>query len=240
LTSASSTGNLYRISIEQQDEAFKQKIQKKNKALTDRKKLLQVQKGHSNGYRHIKHRLAESNRRIGAVKVHFLTQFGVSISSVCHNDVREHTYDQSVSASSKETTQINWNRLELDLDKQSYYKGLYNKYDEASSAPESGTTVSTKNANPQKDKSPNIKVALTAKQMETELGITRKQSDTLNFDRFFSTRQEFYEQQSRLSILLSSELDRLDYQRKPAIEAKSRAFTLTNVTELYVEGTTCG
>jgi hypothetical protein len=65
-----------------------EKKQQMKQANTERRKMREVPKSHSNGYKSIKEKLLKSKTRINSVK------FGVPFTQTCRKDDREHTYDK--------------------------------------------------------------------------------------------------------------------------------------------------
>jgi hypothetical protein len=190
-------------------------------------------------------------------------QFGVPLSQACHPDDREHTYDkveQVVTSTERISTQlVDWNHLDIDLDREIYFKGLYNRYESSQrglginiaaveTPSEQNTSLKSSRVGAKKQyeyltSSKNLvgtdpdylntyKVILTPKQIEEELGIQKQDQTSATAERFFMTRHDFYEQQQRLSNLLTEELSRLDYQRWNSIQRKSKFFELQNVVYL--------
>jgi hypothetical protein len=112
--------------------------QQRKQADTNRRKMREVPKSHSNGYKYIKEKLIKSNTRITSVKVHMVNfQFGVPFTQVCDIDVREKTFDKvevpvTVDKSGKciyLITVIDWNDLQIDQDREVFFKGLLNRYE---------------------------------------------------------------------------------------------------------------
>ncbi|KAJ3269117.1 hypothetical protein HDV01_001851 [Terramyces sp. JEL0728] len=205
-----------------ESEAQKEATQQKKQQAKMKMKFREVPKLSTNGFRYIKDKLSKSNTRIGSVK------FGIPFAEVCERDEREHVYDtiQIVSANDKK---VDWNNLEVDEDKKTFFINVYNKYitsqkTEEIEHPKPKKKHSVKNRSAD---SATSKVKYSSKQIESALGIKREDHTSETTDKFFSTRDDFYEQRNRLNYRLSEDLDRLDYDRKQNFQRKVRAFDLS-------------
>eukprot|EP00842_Homolaphlyctis_polyrhiza_P004016 jgi/Hompol1/4615/HPOL_000580-RA len=72
-------------------------------------------------------------------------------------------------------------------------------------------------------------IKLTPKQIEVALNIQSKNQTGETTEKFFTTRDDFYEQRQRLTHLLVDDLNRLDYERKTSFERKVKIFELSKV-----------
>ncbi|KAJ3321637.1 hypothetical protein HDV06_004052 [Boothiomyces sp. JEL0866] len=209
-----------------ESEAQKEATQQKKQQAKMKMKFREVPKLSSNGFRYIKDKLSKSNTRIGSVK------FGVPFTEVCEKDEREHVYDtiQTVSNNDKK---VDWNNLEIDEDKKTFFINVYNKYitsqktDEPEHVPKPKKKYSIRTKQSASPESAAGKIKYSSKQIESALGIKREDHTSETTDKFFSTRDDFYEQRNRLNYRLSEDLDRLDHDRKQNFQRKVRAFDLS-------------
>jgi hypothetical protein len=202
-----------------ESEGHREQQQQKKQHQKIRMKMRQVPKRTTNGFKLIKQKIQDSNERIMGVK------FGINFEDVCREDTREHTYDENNHFQQEQT--IQWDRLEIDEERKSYFLNIYNKF-----VDQKPQLVKVVKVQPKKKKE--VQKKYSSKQIEQNLGIVR-QSHT-NTDKFFTTRDDFYEQRSRLHFQLSEELSRLDHERKSTIQRKLKVFELSLVLLLDVEG----
>ncbi|KAJ8325493.1 hypothetical protein BDV3_001252 [Batrachochytrium dendrobatidis] len=209
-------------------------------------KFRDVPKNHTNGFKYIKEKLAKSNLTVNSVK------FGVPFSTVCEPDSRIHTYDvKDISPDTNAVVKVNWNNLEIDMDRQGYFGNLLLRHERATSAQNTDrcgqdqrnrdifqdrdslkanedrrkTTTENKTLNLPIYKHSQIK--LTSKQIEGVLGIQSVNQTAATTEKFFTTRDNFYEQRQRLTHLLQDDLTRLHMERKTSFERKVKAFELS-------------
>ncbi|KAI8894480.1 hypothetical protein BC833DRAFT_217378 [Globomyces pollinis-pini] len=207
-----------------ESEAQKDATQQKKQQAKMKMKFREVPKRHTNGFKYIKEKLAKSNNRIGSVK------FGVPFTDVCELDNRDHTYD-TTDQPKNENRNIDWNNLEIDEDRKTFFLNIYNKYLTAQKEPEDKPKALKTPQSKRNAKSPILQdpgtIKLSRKQIETALQIKREDHTADTTDRFFTTRDNFYEQRTRLNYRLAEDLDRLDFERKINFQRKVRVFELS-------------
>jgi hypothetical protein len=202
-------------------EAHREHQQQKKQQQKIRMKMRQVPKRTTNGFKYIKEKLKDSNDRILGVK------FGINFQDTCEDDHREHTYDSMETPQEQKT--IDWNHLEIDEDRKTFFMNTYNKFIESQKPEESRAVVVTPQ-HQQKKKREVTKQKYSSKQIEQTLGIVREDQTVENTDKFFTTRDDFYEQRSRLNYRLQEELDRLDHERKSTFQRKVKVFEISKVS----------
>ncbi|KAL2920013.1 hypothetical protein HK105_200079 [Polyrhizophydium stewartii] len=238
---------------QQKRDVFKEETLQKT-SIKNQRKFRDVPKRHTNGFKYIKEKVAKSNLKVNSVK------FGVPFSSVCEVDDREHTYDKKDEPVDPESmTKVDWAHLEIDIDRQAFFTNLLHRHErsigdrrpssaeserddgEASGKEEEmppqrrkmrkgagEPTAWAREIAPPAYKTSQIK--LSAKQIEGVLGIRASEQTTETTEKFFTTRDDFYEQRQRLTHLLHDDLNRLDYERRTSFERKVKIFELSKAS----------
>ncbi|KAH6568236.1 hypothetical protein BASA83_002112 [Batrachochytrium salamandrivorans] len=224
-------------------------------------KFTDAPKRHTNGFRYIKEQVAKSNFAVNSVK------FGVPFTSICDADTRIHTYDiQEAAPELRSSTKVDWDNLEIDLDRKGYFGNLLARHERSISAPNTNCANQGEKytVKPQDDttelqsnsgkktrhvllsfyepdasliSSPYhptdtqiqkpLHINMTQKQIESALDIKASNQTASTAEKFFTTRDHFYEQRQRLTHLLQDDLHRLEMERKTSFEKKVNAFELS-------------
>ncbi|KAJ3190603.1 hypothetical protein HK101_008567 [Irineochytrium annulatum] len=207
-----------------------------------------------NGFHSIKEKLAQSKRRLRAVK------YGIPFTSLCKDRAKEDSASKAARAGPEVEKAIDWKNLKVDQDRQVYYQNLLiargehggsrgtavrgarrqtvadtRRTAEAASvaalaAAGDGThtrlsSTSRESTDQRAADIPNPSTKpVTPKQIEARLEITPSNSQAETMNRYFSVRDQFYEQRRRLSQLLTEDLNRKDYDRKAEFVRKYQAF----------------
>ncbi|KAI8915038.1 hypothetical protein BC831DRAFT_499541 [Entophlyctis helioformis] len=198
--------------------------------IKNQRKFREVPKRHTNGFKYIKEKLVKSNLRVNSVK------FGVPFMSICEVDDREHSYDKKDEPLDPDAnSKVNWEHLEIDADRQAYFTNLLLRHQRASSAM-SSKDGGVKPKKRREEPPPTVyskqhaQIKLAPKQIEAALGIQHVDQTNEATERFFTTRDDFYEQRQRLTHLLLDDLNRLDYERKTSFERKTKIFELSKAS----------
>ncbi|KAH6584989.1 hypothetical protein BASA60_000729 [Batrachochytrium salamandrivorans] len=183
-------------------------------------KFTDAPKRHTNGFRYIKEQVAKSNFAVNSVK------FGVPFTSICDADTRIHTYDiQEAAPELRSSTKVDWDNLEIDLDRKGYFGNLLARHERSISAPNTNCANQDHPTDTQIQKP--LHINMTQKQIESALDIKASNQTASTAEKFFTTRDHFYEQRQRLTHLLQDDLHRLEMERKTSFEKKVNAFELS-------------
>ncbi|KAI8619180.1 hypothetical protein BC830DRAFT_819181 [Chytriomyces sp. MP71] len=177
-----------------------------------------------NGLGIIKEKLAQSRKRLHAVR------FGLSFTEVCDDPTR-----LEIEEPEKRTDVdiIDWNNLKIDTEKQTLFQNMLEKHRVAwldKNYPELAQKDDPVTSN-FSDTLPSIlsktlSLERTFKETEEELQIPPHPSLPETMERFFVTREKFYEQQAQQNQILQEDLDCLDLDRKQIFQTKYRSFRI--------------
>ncbi|KAH6597511.1 hypothetical protein BASA50_004427 [Batrachochytrium salamandrivorans] len=138
---------------------------------------------------------------------------------------------------------VDWDNLEIDLDRKGYFGNLLARHERSISAPNTNCANQGEKytAKPQDDTTElqsnnhptdtqiqkSLHINMTQKQIESALDIKASNQTASTAEKFFTTRDHFYEQRQRLTHLLQDDLHRLEMERKTSFEKKVNAFELS-------------
>ncbi|KAH6589430.1 hypothetical protein BASA61_005619 [Batrachochytrium salamandrivorans] len=138
---------------------------------------------------------------------------------------------------------VDWDNLEIDLDRKGYFGNLLARHERSISAPNTNcanqgekytvkpqddTTELQSNNHPTDTQIQKpLHINMTQKQIESALDIKASNQTASTAEKFFTTRDHFYEQRQRLTHLLQDDLHRLEMERKTSFEKKVNAFELS-------------
>ncbi|KAJ1345066.1 hypothetical protein BSLG_000581 [Batrachochytrium salamandrivorans] len=202
-------------------------------------KFTDAPKRHTNGFRYIKEQVAKSNFAVNSVK------FGVPFTSICDADTRIHTYDiQEAAPELRSSTKVDWDNLEIDLDRKGYFGNLLARHERSISAPNTNCANQGEKytAKPQDDTTElqsnnhptdtqiqkSLHINMTQKQIESALDIkaSNQTASTAEKYRLEMERKTSFEKKVN-AFELSKEsngqcIDDINLMRKKAIEAKRK------------------
>ncbi|KAI8831744.1 hypothetical protein BJ741DRAFT_615904 [Chytriomyces cf. hyalinus JEL632] len=178
---------------------------------------------HDNGLIVLKQKLAQSKKRIHSVK------FGIPFTQICDEQTKT---KQDAPTKTSVSDAIDWSNLKIDTDKQGMFQNILERHrvawleknspEHASNKVESDThmndglpSISNLTRNTQER---------SQKEIEHTLQIPTHASFPETMERFFVTREKFYEQQRQMNQLLEEDLDRLDLDRKTMFVRKYSQF----------------
>ncbi|KAI9339065.1 hypothetical protein BDR26DRAFT_837948 [Obelidium mucronatum] len=175
---------------------------------------------HESGLGYIKQKLAQSKKRIHAVK------FGLPFSEACDAQLEK---VEEAPKRTVEDDQVDWMNLKIDTEKQTLFQHMHEKHRQAWIEKDVATV---KQVTPKTDSKSASSATLkrgqerTMKEIEEELHIVPNPSFPETAERFFTTREKFYEQQEQLNQVLLEDLTRLDLDRKNHFLKKYKEFQI--------------